>query len=260
VVRTFKGPARLGVNQAVWDLRRDAFRQFPRLETSRPDEEPRGPEVPPATYTVTVRFRDREARGTVEVRQDPRAGTTPADWQRRTDAILAVGRLRDAAVEAVERVRAARADVDAVIALAKADAARAERARREAGGAPPAKPEEPALAKAGAALKEKLTTVERLVWSPREMVGIVAENDPVSKLFMLEEYLTSTWAPPSESHLAHLRTAESLLAKALAEVDALLAGEVAAFRARADAAGIRLLAPAPPVAPPPAFSPGPAGG
>ena len=260
VVRTLKGPARLGVNQAVWDLRRDAFRQFPRLETSRPDEEPRGPEVPPATYTVTVRFRDREARGTVEVRQDPRAGTTPADWQRRTDAILAVGRLRDAAVEAVERVRAARADVDAVIALAKADAARAERARREAGGAPPARPEEPALAKAGAALKEKLTTVERLVWSPREMVGIVAENDPVSKLFMLEEYLTSTWAPPSESHLAHLRTAESLLAKVLAEVDALLAGEVGAFRARADAAGIRLLAPAPPVAPPPAFSPGPAGG
>jgi len=36
------------------------------------------------------------------------------------------------------------------------------------------------------------------------------------------------------------------------------AAAVAAFRARADAAGISLLAPAPPVAPPPAFSPGPA--
>ena len=63
----------------------------------------------------------------------------------------------------------------------------------------------------------------------------------MTKIFELEEYVTSTWAPPSASHLAYLRDAEAKLAKALDGVNAFLAGDVAAYRARADAAGIRLL-------------------
>ncbi len=102
--------------------------------------------------------------------------------------------------------------------------------------------------------------MEKQLWSPPETVGIVAENDAVTRIFELEEYVTSTWAPPSETHLAYLRDAEVKLATVLDEVNAFLAGDVAAFRARADAAGFRLLAPAPPVAPPPAFSPRPIGG
>ncbi len=113
LVRKMEGPAKLGVNRAVWDLGRDEFRQPPRERGGFGDDE--GPRVSPGTYNVTVKHKDREAKGTVRVVADPFTQNTDADWQAREAAILRVGELQGAVVEAIERIGATRKDLDAVI-------------------------------------------------------------------------------------------------------------------------------------------------
>jgi photosystem II stability/assembly factor-like uncharacterized protein len=239
-IRTFSGPAKLGLNRAVWDLRRDAFKQLPRLEPRRPDEpEPAGPEVPPGVYEVVVSLGDAEARGAVTVAADPNARLDADLWRRREEAIAAAGALRDRAVDAIRRVRDTRADVDAVLARLRARAAEAgspaERGEREK--AFDAQP----LARAAKALREQLTAAEKRLWSPPETVGIVAENDALSKISDAAGPLEASWEAPTPSDEARLALAATALAEAVAAVDALFAAEVAAFRRDADAAGVRLL-------------------
>src|SRR5262245_15470634 len=66
VVRTLEAPAKLGLNRTVWDLGRDAWRQPPTDNRGNPQDQGSGPEVPPGTYNVTVRYGDQEAKGTVQ--------------------------------------------------------------------------------------------------------------------------------------------------------------------------------------------------
>jgi photosystem II stability/assembly factor-like uncharacterized protein len=246
-IRTFKGPAKLGINRAVWDLRRDAFKQFPRLEERPQESEPAGPEVPPGSYTVVLSYGEREARGTLTVLADPRAGNTAADWQRRWQAILAAGKLRDVAVDAVRRVRDTRTDVAAVLTRVRTHAT-AEATPGEAADQGK-KTEEQPLVKAGRALIERLTAIEKRLWAPPETVGIVAENDAVSPIFEAAGALEGSWAPPTPSDQARLDLAQAKLAAVLQDLDALFATEVAAYRRDVDAAGIRLLAPVEPLQP-----------
>ena len=136
-------------------------------------------------------------------------------------------------------MRDTRADVDAVLARLRARAAEqappGERAERVK-----AVDEQP-LAKAGRALRDRLTAVEKQLWSPPETVGIVAENDAVSKIFDAAGPLEGSWEAPSPSDAARLELARAKLGEVLAAVDALFAAAVAAFRRDADAAGVRLL-------------------
>jgi photosystem II stability/assembly factor-like uncharacterized protein len=218
LVRHFKQPAALGVNRAVWNLRRDAGKQLP--SETPPKDEPTGPEVAPGTYTVTVKLGDHESKGTVRVLGDPRSANTAADWQARETAIVRTEQLQDTLAEAVDRLRRTRSDVDAVLGKAK---------------------ETPPLVKAGEALKEKLTALERRFWSPYDTVGLVAESDAVSHLGYVRGYLTDTWAPPSPTHLEYLRQAEEEIQGLLADFNRFYDTDVAAFRRQVEAAKIGLL-------------------
>jgi hypothetical protein len=228
-IRTFMAPARRGVNRAVWDLRRDAFKQPPRGEPQPYDEPPSGPEVGPGTYSATVAFGGHSATTPVEVLPDPRSTNTPVDWQRRAAAIAAAGALRDSAVGAIERLRADRRDVEAVL----------QRVRE--GATDPVAAEQDELVVAGTALFEQLAAVERKLWTPPSTVGIVAENDAFSKVTTAERYLQSSWGPPSPTHEAYLADARTALGAVLAEVNAFEAGPLAAFRRKVGERGIRLL-------------------
>jgi hypothetical protein len=77
VVREIPGAGRKGLNRVAWDLREP-------LSFTPADSDdgwfgmPRGPAVPPGTYTVTVAAAGRTARGTVQVSGDPRVNATEA--------------------------------------------------------------------------------------------------------------------------------------------------------------------------------------
>jgi photosystem II stability/assembly factor-like uncharacterized protein len=229
VVRVFKGPANRGVNRAAWDLGRQAARQLP---SERPPEgDWGGPQVPPGAYQVTVRFRGHEAKGAVRVLADPRSPNTAADWQARERAIRRAEAIHEQLAEAIDRIRKARGDVDAVVAkVTKPEDPKALET-----------PEPPPLAKAGGTLKEGLTKLEKKLWVPYDTPGIVPDNDVLSRLWRAGSYVTSSWEPPSPTHLGYLQQAEEAARQALDEVNRFFATEVAAFRKQAEEAGARLL-------------------
>ncbi|HUH13443.1 MAG TPA: hypothetical protein VMK65_10050, partial [Longimicrobiales bacterium] len=69
VIRTLRGPAKLGVNRIAWALER---RGMPRPGAAPDAPEPGGPEVLPGRYGVRVLLGADTVSGAVEVLQDPR--------------------------------------------------------------------------------------------------------------------------------------------------------------------------------------------
>lgn len=215
VIRKFKGPAQLGVNRTSWDLRRDAFKRPPSGDEGEEFFPRSGPQVPPGTYTVTLKFRGNEARHTVRVLADPRETFTDAQRRAKYEAILRAGRLQETATEAIQRIQKVRADIDAVNAKLKKD---------EPGATP-----DP-LVRTGTTLKQQLDAMERRLWMPPKTRGIPAETDVWSKISYPLFALQSTPDAPTAAQLTYLDRAERLLRNVLADYNKLFAEEVAKYR------------------------------
>ena len=253
-IRTFKGPAHLGVNRAVWDLGRDQFRQPPRGERGDFFRRDSGPQVPPGTYNVTVRFKGHEARGTVQVAADPAARGGDADWQAREAALTRLGELQDSLVEAIDRLGAARSDLDVVIGKLRRADARAEEKKRKAGTPPAAGAEAGGeeregggargnpLLRAAQQLRRKINDQERRLFVPPSTKGIVDDRTPFSRVQVALFSIDSSWEPPNGNQRTELQHAETVTAAALADVNRLLTGDVAAFRKQVADAHLDLLA------------------
>jgi hypothetical protein len=228
VIRRFQGPAVLGLNRTSWDLKSDPFKR----PTSEEESEfrPRtGPEVLPGDYTVTVRFRDAEAKQTVRVLPDPRERTTAGQRQQKHAALMRAGALQETATEAIERIRRTRTDIDAVAAKLKKD------------DEPGAKKEPEPLVKSGADLKKKLDALERTFWRPPGTKGIAADTDAMSKINYPMFAMQSSWDAPTPAQLAYLERAEAELKKALEGFHKLFAEDVARYREEVRKASLVLL-------------------
>jgi photosystem II stability/assembly factor-like uncharacterized protein len=253
VLRTFKGPAHLGVNRAVWDLGRDSFRQPPRSERGGFFRRDSGPQVQPGAYGVVVRFKGQEAKGTVVVLADLENHNSAADWQAREAAIRHAGDLQGSLVEAIENLGAARADLDVVIAkLRRADARELER-KKKAGAEPAAdaKPREGSpLLKAAQALRRKIAGEEKKLYQAPGVKGIVEDHTPFSQVQSAVFSLDSSWDPPNGNQRTQMQQADEAATAALREVNRFLAEDLPAFRKQAADAHIDLLAESPVEMPP----------
>jgi len=243
LVRTEDGPAKLGVNRAVWDLGRDAFRRPATDNRGRPRENESGPKVPPGTYTVTVKYKDHEAKGTVQVVSDPYTKNTDADWQSREAALRRVAALQDATVSAIERIKAARADIDLVVK--KLEPAGKDK-DKEKSGKSDGEPNK-ALTKSARDLQKKLSDLEKRLWVPPTVKGITDDRTALTRTEYAGEVLNSSWDRPNANQLASLDAAEAAAKSVLADVNKLFAEDVAAFRKQVADAKIDLLAPQPPI-------------
>ncbi|HEX6084489.1 MAG TPA: hypothetical protein VF266_08180, partial [Thermoanaerobaculia bacterium] len=235
VIRKFKGPAKLGVNRTSWELRRDAFKRV-QVPGEEPSEfRPRtGPEILPGTYTVTIKFRGKEAKQSVRVVADPRE-TVPAEArQAKFDAVMRAGKMTETITTAIERIQKTRADIDAVSAkLKKPDDATD-------------KTPDP-LVKSGAALKKRLDEMEKRLWLPPKTKGIVADKDVLSKIQYPMQAMQSSWDAPTPAQLGYLARAEALLRTVLADYNKLFAEDVAKYREEVRAKNVMLVAEDPPL-------------
>jgi hypothetical protein len=235
-IRTLKETAYLGVNRVVWDLRGEIFKEPPRGDEPR-FRKPQGPEVLPGTYGVTLKFKDSEAKATVEVVPDPRYQIAEESRRAKSDAIHRAGALQELVTEAVERLQRTRSDVDA--ALERAD--EGEKAEEE-GGNPKQQ-----LRDAAKALKKALAVMERRLWRSPQTKGIVAQTDALWHVQYVLRSLSSTWDAPTPAQLAYLGQGERLLEGILADFNQLYETQVAEFRRQVEALGIELLPASPPI-------------
>ena len=235
VIRNFKAPARLGVNRAAWDLKRDDFKKLPRAEDDprEEDENPSGPEVPPGSYTISLKYAGHEASQVVQVLPDPRSKNTPADWAARYEAILAAGALSDGVADAVARLRRTKQDIAAV-------QERVRHAAEDAGEKDKKTIAEKPLVKSGDALVEALDGLEKRLWQAPETKGIAPDLDVYSRIGEAYYFLSSSMDPPSPTQRELLKQAGARLAAFQAELEKFFATDVAAYRKLAAEAKIAL--------------------
>jgi hypothetical protein len=237
LVRTFDGPAKRGVNRATWDFGRDPFKAPATDSRGRPRESQSGPKVPPGTYTVTVKYKDQETKGTVQVAPDPFTKNTDADWQTREAAYARIAALQDAAITAGDRIKAARADIDLVLKkLEPADKKSEDNPNKD-------------LQKSARDLQKKLNDLEKRLYNPPGTKGIVDDKDLLmERANNLRGSLDASWDPPNATQRANLEAAEALTKTILADVNKLFSEDVAAFRKKVADAHLDLLAPQEPIA------------
>jgi photosystem II stability/assembly factor-like uncharacterized protein len=238
VIRTFDGPAKLGVNRAAWDLRYDAPRRIARQDSGEENEfrRGRGPDVLPGTYTVRVTMGDQKGEGTVTVVADPRFKLTPGAREASLQTTQRAMTLSTAVVDAVDRITRTRTDVNSITArLRKLD----EEAKRQNPDAQdPARKE--LLASARTLLKG-LDTLEKRFWHSDDLRGLLPDDDLESRIGGVARSLGSSWDAPTPAQLAYLDRGEKDLNAALADLNKFFAGDVATFRTKVQDAKIELL-------------------
>jgi ribonuclease HI len=230
VIRKFKGPAVRGVNRAAWNLRRDDFKE-PRRDGDQPSFfTPGYLEVLPGTYGVTVKYKDKEAKGTVQIAADPRYSIPRADREAKWAAIEQAGRLQERLAEAIDLLRDTRADSEQVVKKLQTR----QKDKKEGKG-------DKDLMKAARTLQQALTRMEKRLWVPPQTKGIVGDLDVYSKPRYVLRSLGSSWDAPTEAQRAYLRQAEAATEAVLKDFNQLFDTEVAEFRRRVREAKIELL-------------------
>lgn len=242
-VRTFKAPVHAGLNRAVWNLRRDPFRNPPGARGGFFGSRG-GPEVLPGTYSVKVSYRDHSAEGTVTVLADPRTQIADAERQAKWDAILEIGALRELGADAVTRIVELRDDVQAVLKRARVAQKRekedAGAVRQEEAETPEPSPLE-ALIEAGGKLEKTLDEAEERFRVRPGAKGIVANEGALTKVGQALGRLQSSKGAPTRSDEVYMRQGRAAIEVAVGALNELLALEVAEFRGLTRAAGIELL-------------------
>jgi photosystem II stability/assembly factor-like uncharacterized protein len=238
LLRTFKRPVHQGLNRVAWDLRRKGHKspRSPRNDEERPrddDDEPAGAEVAPGEYVITVHYKDQSATTPITVQPDPRVDLPAADRAAKAEALDHAGRLRGALAAALERIQAVRADLDAVDKKLAPEPA--------ADGSNP--PDRHADLKAKMrAVREQLTALEKQIWTPSDTKGIPDAEHALAAVGEAASALGSSWHKPTAAQAQLLRTAEAKVIAAVASLNALVRGDVAAVRKLASDAGAGLLA------------------
>jgi hypothetical protein len=237
----FERPVKLGVNRITWNLRRDGFER-PRAGRGEAEEFSFfgggfGPEVLPGTYTATLRYGDADAEGTIEVLADPRYDLTLAQRREKYDALIHAGHVQEALAEAVTRLRGTRDEIDEVLGML-AEGSGDETGSGEAGG----EGVQADIRAEAAALKEKLTELEKRLWTPPGTTkGITRDTSIYSRVRDAYSSMSSSWDPPTQAERTLLRQAEDRLQAAFEEVNRAFMDDVAQFRARVADVGIAFL-------------------
>lgn len=116
VVRTFRGPAKPGLNRTAWDLEIDGARRPEGAPGGGGPFGPSGPDALPGNYSIRVIVgNDTSTARSVDVRADPRFPYTMADRRAKLDALKAVMRNQEIAFETMDRLRQAKAGIDEVL-------------------------------------------------------------------------------------------------------------------------------------------------
>ncbi len=234
--RTFEQDATLGVNRAIWDLRRDSFKKASRKRSD--DFFPRrGPDVLPGTYKVKVTYGGKSAEGSVLVSPDPRVTYADGEREANAAAIDELGALIEDTAKAIERVTRTKADLKLVLDRAK----KREDDRKRLAGTSETSAEAKALEQEGKALREKIEKVERALWIPDDFVGRPARTDLENRLDETVRFLQSSWEAPNATQRQAMDRVKEIAADVLAAAEKLFREDVPAFRAKAAAEDLELL-------------------
>jgi hypothetical protein len=222
----YSGPwitAQPGINRFVWDLRYEGATKV--LGNKLSASASRGPLVVPGIYEARLILSDPEGESRTlsarfEVRNDPRSGASQSELEDQLEAVLKIRDQMSRLHEAVIRIRT----------LKKQLAHWQERSdlAEEAGAG-------------AAALKEKLHRIEDSLMVPGEHQDTFGLNEPArlsQKLASVVAVFTSADARPTKSAQAVAAKYTGAIEKELADLDQVVASELAEFNTMMAQAGL----------------------
>jgi photosystem II stability/assembly factor-like uncharacterized protein len=229
IIRTFQAPAHTGINRAVWDLRRNPFREPPGSRAWWRGET-KGPEVLPGRYGVSVAVGEIEVHGEIVVLPDPRESISDRDRLEKDVAVRRAGSLQELIADAIDRIGSTRTDIDTVIGKVEA-----QQDRRAGDG-----DTDHQFFDAAEILKAKLTAVEKTFWAPPDTKGYIKRDDVLAKIDYVLGSLQSTWEALTPAQATYLRQAEETLGGALDDLNRLFDTDIDSFRRLAGDQGLEL--------------------
>lgn len=206
-VRTWDTDVHQGLNRIRWNLRGTGYRGPSKSPPGDNAPDPRGWEVLPGQYRVTVAFRDQEEKSTVQVLADPRFSITLADRRAKDRARRQVGQLTERLAKSVQRIRQLREDLGAVKARVRASDL------GDASGE---------FDEAEKRLREALGELEAKLWRSDGGKGITDDRSLNARVRSLGWPLGSSWAAPTESQTELIERLSKEVEETLSEVDSRL--------------------------------------
>jgi hypothetical protein len=221
LIRMFTDSVEIGVNRTTWDLRRTGFKTATASDTMTGS----GPEVLPGRYSLRVIAGNDTTRGAVEVHADPRVDVAAGDRELKLATMLSVGQRIEVATEAIVRIRSIRDGVDKVLEVLE---------ESEYGVSP-------SLREEATGLKTTLDTLcSRFITPSGERSS--RQSPPVlTRLQRVYSSLGSSGDAPTEAQQLSLGWAETALEDALADLNRVLADDVAPFRSLLAESGLELV-------------------
>lgn len=232
-IRTFEVPVYQGLNRAVWDLTADPFPRPSRRETPF-WEEPRGPEVPPGTYKVTVRVGEASVEGQLEVLPDPRIKYAPQARQAQWQVLQQISKLQKIATQAIDALGNMKEELSTL-------GTRLERAGK--GGEEGEQGGKRQLAKRAKELRKELQELEKLFWVSPETKGIVDYDDAFTAIREAAGKVLSSWDAPTPAAVASVEKARRQLQQALQALVRFQEEKLAPYRKELAEAGVEVLKP-----------------
>jgi hypothetical protein len=181
VIRTIKGPKKLGINRVNWDLRRDPFKTL-----SDPFEgffPPSGPFVLPGTYKVRIEWDGITAEENLQVLADPRNPVSQASRRTKFNLIMENGKYIETVTVAYKKIQESIGALDEV--LKRID--QLEEKRREY------------IRIKATEFKKRLKGYADRLSPPRDRSGIYEETELSLRLAMLGSRLESSFDQPTEA-------------------------------------------------------------
>jgi hypothetical protein len=225
LIRTLRGPAKLGVNRISWALER---RGTPAPGAAPDAPEPGGPEILPGRYRVRVRLGDASSEGTVDVLQDPRTDRPVVAMRRNLEVVTTGQRASADLSRAADRLQRTNAALD----LYANELKRWERADSATRAT---------LVERTDTLKAQTTRLLRRIRLADDIKGIVDDTTRSSRLGEALGRATSTPDAPAPARVQLLETQIAATRELLTEIDRFYADEVARYREAVRAAGFELL-------------------
>jgi photosystem II stability/assembly factor-like uncharacterized protein len=202
-----RAPAEPGMNRFVWDMRYPDAARFPGLIMWAGNV--RGPQIVPGKYQVRLTVDGQSQTQPFTVKKDPRAPTTPEDFNRQLALAVQIRDKLSEANQGVIRIRDAKRQLD-----------------------PYASSENHAVAGAAKELAKKLTAVEQELYQTKNQSNQDPLNYPIklnNKLAALGSVVAATdVAPTMQSTVVYEDLASQVNAQ-IAKLESLLKDDLAAF-------------------------------
>lgn len=226
VVRTLKGPKKLGLNRINWDLRHAPFKSLSGLPWGAFFLPSWGSNVSPGPYRVRIKLDDEVVETPITVFADPRDQVSDKDRKEKYDLVMKNGKYIEAVTDAYKKIEKSLEAINEV--LKRIDQFEEEKQKT--------------IKTKGQTLKEKLKAISLRLAPPKDKSIIMVETTKLEPLLVkIGLRMETSSDAPTAGQLAQFKVLEAKVKEEIKNINQLFEGEYKEYVQKVKKAGLNLL-------------------